>query len=544
MNKTISINLGGSVFNIEEDAYALLKGYLDNIKSLFAGDPAGPEIMSDIEARIAELFHERNNARKNVVVSADVEEVMTIMGRPQDYRLDEEAAPPQPEVAPTGMYHNSRKLYRDMDGALLSGVCSGLSHFLGVNLTVIRLLVILLCFFSFGAAILGYVLVWALVPPALTTSEKLHMRGESVNIESIGRIVNEESKAAAGRLNTIGRNVGRNLRAHSGRGGRLLLRILARIFGGLIASLGFAMLIGLVIAAAFSEVNVAGFSGDNWDILNRLVFNGDGTMQLLAVGIVLVVVAPAVALIYAGLKLLIRSNRRIYGLGISLLSLFIIGVLLCTYGGVKTGKQFSRDATLTNSIGLSEVKGDTLVLDVMPDNIFIGRHSRHQDEFFDLIKLSGDSIYYGQGLNVRFEPTASGEFKMEIERSSQGRNMEQAGNLARNIRFGYALRQDTLSVAPYLTTPADDPYRAQEVEIIVHVPIGKYVAFGKNSELVTWYAEEGEVQRMTGDGLEGNSDREWSDVDIESEYVIIEGHDSMKKAQDSANFRADSTRRK
>jgi hypothetical protein len=200
------------------------------------------------------------------------------------------------------------------------------------------------------------------------------------------------------------------------------------------------------------------------------------------------------------------------------------------YGGVKTGKQFSRDAELTNTIGLSGLKGDTLVLDVMPDNIFIGRQSRHHNEFFDLIKVSGDRIYYGQGMNVRFEPTSSKEFKMEVARSSQGRNMEQAGNLARNIRFDYAVRNDTISLAPFFTTPGRDPFRAQEVQIIVYVPVGKYVSFGKNSELVSWYGEEGKVQQMTEDGLEDSLTREWVDVRIEE-------HDSIKAASDSMMIR-------
>lgn len=514
MNKTVSINLGGRVFNIEEDAYALLKGYLDHIGSLFATDASRAEIMDDIEARVAELFSERLNVRKTVVVSADVQEVMAIMGRPEEYRLDEEAAP-QAATEPATPAYNKRRLYRDMDTAMLGGVCSGLSHFLGWNMTVVRLLILILCFVSFGAAILGYVLVWALVPPALTTSEKLHMRGESVNIESIGRIVNEESKAAAERLGKAGRTVGENLRAYSTNGGRIIGRTIARLFGLFITIAGFGLLIMLVVLAAFSEVNVFGFNGNNWDMLNRLVFGNDGTLRLLAIGVVLAVVAPAVALIYAGLKLAIPSRRRIPGLGVALLSLFIIGIMMCTWGGVKTGKGFSRDAELTSTARLSAMRSDTLVLDVMPDNVFIGRHSRYNNDFFDLIKVTGDSIFYGEDINLRFEPTASPEFSMEIIRSSQGRNMEQAGHLARAIRFDCAFYNDTLSVAPFFATPATDPFRGQEVDVIVHVPIGKWVRFGERSEWVSWYADEGEVHQMTDDGLEEGVDREWRDVDVD-----------------------------
>jgi hypothetical protein len=85
MNKTISINLAGRVFNIEDDAFITLKEYLDKIKMNFMNDSAATEIMDDIEDRIAELFQERTNERKNVITSEDVTQVMTIMGKPEDY---------------------------------------------------------------------------------------------------------------------------------------------------------------------------------------------------------------------------------------------------------------------------------------------------------------------------------------------------------------------------------------------------------------------------------------------------------------------------
>ena len=125
MNKTISINLGGSVFNIEEGAFQLLRVYLERIKANFTSDPSGDEIMHDIEVRIAELFNERMNDRKNVVVETDVQEVMAIMGRPEDYSMD---APEEPkrESTQSNTRNNQRRLYRDEDDKVLGGVCAGL----------------------------------------------------------------------------------------------------------------------------------------------------------------------------------------------------------------------------------------------------------------------------------------------------------------------------------------------------------------------------------------------------------------------------------
>jgi hypothetical protein len=89
MNKTISINLGGRVFNIEEEAYQVLKNYLESIRSNFSGEQGSAEIMSDIEGRIAEIFSEKNNELKNVITKSDVEDMMKVMGKPEEYRVDE-----------------------------------------------------------------------------------------------------------------------------------------------------------------------------------------------------------------------------------------------------------------------------------------------------------------------------------------------------------------------------------------------------------------------------------------------------------------------
>jgi hypothetical protein len=86
MNKTVTINISGIIFHIEEDAYDTLSKYLSTIKGYFTNADGGSEIMSDIEARIAELLKEKVSDYKQVVLMADVEHVMNVMGKPEDFR--------------------------------------------------------------------------------------------------------------------------------------------------------------------------------------------------------------------------------------------------------------------------------------------------------------------------------------------------------------------------------------------------------------------------------------------------------------------------
>ena len=85
MKKTLTANVSGTVFHIEEDAYETLHRYLGNIRNQFAGTDGRDEIMADIEARIAELFTERLDGRRQVVSIDDVEHVIGIMGQPEDF---------------------------------------------------------------------------------------------------------------------------------------------------------------------------------------------------------------------------------------------------------------------------------------------------------------------------------------------------------------------------------------------------------------------------------------------------------------------------
>ena len=90
MKKTISINLAGLFFHIDEDAYNQLQNYLAAVKRSMQNEQGTSEIIADIEARIAELFSERISSSQQVITSKIVEDIINIMGQPEDYNIDDE----------------------------------------------------------------------------------------------------------------------------------------------------------------------------------------------------------------------------------------------------------------------------------------------------------------------------------------------------------------------------------------------------------------------------------------------------------------------
>lgn len=190
MKKTITINLGGVVFSIDEDAYELLKEYLDKIEGHFSDEGERQDIISDIESRIAELFSDGQNSGNRPVTLKDVEKVIEIMGEPVDIADSAENDDGHSQSSSSAGRGN-RRIYRDTDHRVLGGVCSGMAAYWSIDVVWIRVVFVILAIMALSG-ILIYLLLWLVIPPAVTTAQKLEMRGEPVNISNIGRAVKDE----------------------------------------------------------------------------------------------------------------------------------------------------------------------------------------------------------------------------------------------------------------------------------------------------------------------------------------------------------------
>lgn len=195
MKKTLTVNLGGTVFHIDEDAYKLLDEYINNLKLHFRKQEGAQEIVNDIENRISELFAEKVNCGSEVITIEYVEEIIERMGKPEELAGTESESTSQSRTDSTytgGQYNYSRKrLFRNPDDRVLGGVVSGLGAYLGWDVTLLRLLLIVILVAGVGTLIPIYIVCWIVIPEARTAAEKLSMRGEEVTIENIGKTVKD-----------------------------------------------------------------------------------------------------------------------------------------------------------------------------------------------------------------------------------------------------------------------------------------------------------------------------------------------------------------
>jgi phage shock protein PspC (stress-responsive transcriptional regulator) len=184
MKLTVNTNLAGYAFHMDEDAYHHLRHYLVRLEKEFSGEPGSEEIIADIEARMAELFSLRLNRYKQVVTLQDIEAVLAVLGSPEAISGNGDAGEEKYRASP-------RHFYRDPDGRIFGGVCAGLAAYFSINPLWIRILFILLALAgSFGIWL--YLILWLVLPEAVTTAQKLEMRGEPVTITTIKRAVMEE----------------------------------------------------------------------------------------------------------------------------------------------------------------------------------------------------------------------------------------------------------------------------------------------------------------------------------------------------------------
>lgn len=353
MKKTLTVNLGGTVFNIDEDAYRLLDNYLMNLKAHFRKEAGADEIVDDIERRISELLAEKLDGNRQVITLADVEGVIARMGKPEEMDdADRESEQRAGEGYGPGSWTRSeetvkvrRRLFRDPDNKMLGGVCSGLAAYLGWDTTLVRLLLFVILIFGYGTLIPIYIVCWIIIPEARTAAEKLSMHGEAVTVENIGKTVTGGFERMADGVNSY-------MRSDKPR------TLLQRIGDGLVTLAGWILKAGLIIllivcapvlfalgiafvALLFAAITVAVEGGDalfsifpTMDIV--LPASPIAAIVMYIAGILLVAI-PLFSLLHTLFRNLLKWQPMSGGLKWTLLILWLVSAVvfaLCfTWGG-------------------------------------------------------------------------------------------------------------------------------------------------------------------------------------------------------------------
>ena len=491
MNKTVNINLAGIFFHIDEDAYAKLQRYLEAIKRSFTDSQGRSEIISDIEARIAELFNERVKHEKQVISTKEVDEVIAIMGQPEDYIVDDTIFEDDP-VRSTSR-RPSRKLFRDTENSYVGGVSAGLGHYFGIDALWIRLIWILLIFGA-GTGVLLYILLWILLPEAVTTSDKLMMTGEPVNITNIEKKIKDGITTVTDSVSETVKNVDLSQQTSKIKSssksffdslGDILvffLKAIAKFVGVILIIVGASTLIGLIVAlfsvGLSDAINIPGFDiVDAANAANTPVWLVS-MLTLFAVGI------PFFFVFYLGLKILITNLKSIGNVAkFSLLGLWLLSIVGLIVLGVRQATEHAFEASVTQKDQLDITSTDTLYLSMAADETYskYNRYNSHRNVFRIAHNENDEKVIYSSDIRLIVRSTKDSLATIQIERNSDGSSFQLAKERAGDINYNYELNGNELLLDSYLTTDLKNKFRDQEIEIILYLPEGSTLYADENT---------------------------------------------------------------
>jgi len=478
MNKTVNINIGGLFFHIDEDAYQKLSRYFDAIKRSLSNSSGKEEIMKDIEMRVAELFTERQQSDKHVINNKDVDEVVTVMGQPEDYRIDDEnASQTTSNFSSTGR----RKLYRDKDRGIIGGVCTGLGHYFGIDSVWIKVFFLIL-FFGFGTGFIAYLVLWIIIPKAVTTSEKLEMTGEPVTISNIEKKVREEFENVSDKIKNVDYDaLGNRVKSGAENVGNRLGDIFTSIFGA------FAKVLGAIIVI-FSSLSLLGvcigsivlmFSSSlpKNTIINHISTPigletplwAQGILLLLAVGI------PLFFLLILGLKLLVTNLKSIGNIAkYSLLALWIIAVGILVSLGINEATQIAYDGKDVKKETINLAVNDTLFIK-MKNNDFYSKDNYRRRDFNLTQDENNKEVIYSNNISFEIMKTDEATPYIQIEKLAVGKSAAEAKQRAEKIKYSYKIEGNQLILDNYLLTEVANKFRNQSVELYLYLPKGTLI---------------------------------------------------------------------
>ena len=506
MNKTVNINLGGILFHIDEDAYQKLNRYFEAIKRSLTNSSGQDEILKDIEIRVSELLTEKQKSEKHVVGMKDVDDVIAVMGQPEDYRIDDEGASNTTSTSFATTAGKSKKLYRDRENGVVGGVLSGLGYYFGVEVVWLRLALLALVFFG-GTGVVLYIILWIAMPEAITTSEKLEMKGEPVNLENIEKKVRAEFESVSEKLKNSSEKItddaknfnaklsdeAKNFNAKYGNrinyqakniGSSLgdfiitMLGIFAKFVGGIMVFISGVMLIALFVSLfTFGSTD---FLSVPWlDYFNSFNY-GNTSMFFIGLLFFLAIGIPFFFLLILGLKIIITNMKSIGNVAkYTLLGVWLLSIAIIISIGINQAKEVAFDNKTIQKQQINILPTDTLMIS-FKSNTYFSNHSSSRGNLEIVEDSLSQKMIYSKDISFEVLPTDERLPYIQIEKRANGKSSIDAKQKAEKINYNFKIIGNKLILDDYFLTNLENKFRDQEVQIFIYVPKGTLLKADEN----------------------------------------------------------------
>ncbi len=494
MKRTLTINLGGIVFHIDEDAYEMLYSYLDKLKKHFREDYSD-EIMDDIEGRLAEMFNQQKIFDHYVITISDVEKVTQVMGDPDEIAGEAtNQSTSETSSSKSNYKSNNKRFFRNPDDKILGGVCSGVSAYFNIDPIWLRLVFALTIIFA-GTGIMIYVILWIIIPEATTPLEKMQMRGKELNISNIERSIKNEAKGIKDRMESLSKDFASAENKHrirytiqnifNGLGQVILgtVKFLGLALGATICFIALAVLVSLSImlfvALGWLPSSDTSLLGNRF--LSKIVT--DRQLLITSIGVLVIVALPVVVLLLNGIKILFKVSLNLKKIGAVLSALWVIGIFIVLYETINIGKDFRQKAVVsvkevipihyTNNLSIKLTQHMKMNEQVFEGNEFIISNGNTSLLFFP---ESGDSVMCSD-IRLDISSSLNDSVYLVTTYSSRGRTIEEAKKLASQCGYLYSIVDSAIYLNDVFNLSRAKKYRAQHLNLNLQVPIGTVLNF-------------------------------------------------------------------
>jgi phage shock protein PspC (stress-responsive transcriptional regulator) len=629
MKKIININFHSRVIPIEETAYEILQQYVQSLRRFFANEEGREEIISDIENRFSELFAEQLKKGAACITDADVNAIITSMGRPEEFAGEAEqpsahtgqaagssgsgpigstgsttggttGSGPQPGYGPYTS-EEPRRLYRAANDKVLGGVCAGLANYLKLDPAIVRLLFVLISFtwgFGFllyiilwivlptkalttnarkrlyrnpddrviagvasglaayfhidvwiprlifalpliigvvtsifqniwwhffrwgghiffdgfgGSLFIAYIVLWIVLPEATTASEKLEMRGEKIDLESIKNTVKSDLESFNRRAREMGaemgesfKNVGQqmgtqirqnvqNFSVEAGSAARKSNNGIGHAIGVLFKAF-FLMIAGIIAFALIMVLVAVAFSGGGLLDLKGYVLDGFWEEILTWASFILILVIPVIALLTWLIRRITGMRSQRHYLGYVFSTFWVIGIICFVILAGMVINNFRARAHSDEEFTMTQPAHGSLVIrsrqnfrrEYYDDNWWFGddwNGWRHHGVFYP---LTDDSLLLNT-VQVKVLRSDDSSYHTHILRGSLGRTSAAALERAREISFPITQTDSVILLPGGFPITRDQKFRNQQVIVAVYVPVGKKILMDNSVKRYDWF---------------------------------------------------------
>lgn len=486
MIKTFNINLAGQIFNINEDAYEHLSGYFSSLRSFYNDEEEKDEIIRDIESRFAELFMAKG--KNYIITKADAAEVVNMMGNPQEFdeeKTQQSQTASSSSSSSAAAFSIGKRLYRDPDNSLVAGVCSGISNYFGIADPIwVRLGFILITIITgFGFGLLAYPILWFIMPEAVTSTQKLEMKGEAVNLSNIEKQLKDETPASKPK------GVFGQLIVFLGAGVLLFFKFLlwigiacAVLIGGVLL---FAFFITMIVLSVLAIVGVP--------FVNTYFFENTSNGWFLGLGGILVGIIPIifgiVALVHITSKKVKPLKKQVV---FPLIGLFLFGLVLLNISGYNAKKLIAEKKRINQTYPLNYgYKSDTLQLMINPTIKDEEYNDVYVNGITDLMNFISDHNDKFFPVEIEIFPSLTDSFSIIKEFSANGKTDKDAIKNATSFSHSISQINNKLIIDPYIQFENNMiKFRNQKLKVKVFVPEGKIIRWDERAEK---YMDEGKL---------------------------------------------------